>query len=129
MVRIAVVNDDTDFLTLMAELLEDRGWTAIIHREGEDAYQLLKRELPDLIILDIRMGNPEQGWTILELLTLDPEIRSIPVIVCSAAIDDLRKKQDWLHEKGISILPKPFDIDDLYQSVALALDRRLSETT
>lgn len=129
MVRIAVVNDDTDFLTLMGELLEDRGWTPIIHREGEDAFRLLQQDVPDLIILDIRMGHPEQGWTILELLTLDPETRTIPVVVCSAAIDDMRKRQDWLHEKGISILPKPFDIDDLYRSVETALDRRLSETT
>lgn len=126
MTRIAVVNDDTDFLTLMGELLEERGWTAIIHREGGDAYQHIKQDMPDLVILDIRMGHAEQGWTILELLTLDPETSTIPVIVCSAAIDDLRAKQDWLGEKGISILPKPFDIDDLYRSVELALDLRLS---
>lgn len=124
MVRIAVVNDDTDFLTLMGELLEDRGWTAIIHREGDDAYQHIKNDLPDLVILDIRMGNPEEGWKVLELLTLDPETNVVPVIVCSAAIDDLREKQDWLDGKGISILPKPFDIDDLYQSVETALGQR-----
>lgn len=129
MVRIAVVNDDTDFLTLMGELLEDRGWTAVIHREGDDAYRLIKDDPPDLVILDIRMGNPEAGWNILELLTLDPETLTVPVIVCSAAIDDLRKKQDWLNEKGISILPKPFDIDDLYRSVDMVLDRKRRETT
>lgn len=129
MTRIAVINDDTDFLTLMGELLEDRGWTAIIHREGEDAYRLLKQDFPDLIILDIRMGNPEQGWKILELVTLDPETNAIPVIVCSAAIDDLRSKQDWLNEHGISVLPKPFDIDDLYREVEAMLAEKPSGTS
>ncbi len=127
MVRIAVVNDDTDFLTLMGELLEDRGWSAVIHREGDDAYRKVKLDAPDLIILDIRMGNPEEGWKILELLTLDPDTRTIPVIVCSAAIDDLRSKEDWLNQRGISVLPKPFDIDDLYQSVEARLAGRQSE--
>lgn len=124
MVRIAVVNDDTDFLTLMGELLEDQGWSATIHREGDDAYRRIKQDLPDLIILDIRMSNPEEGWKILELLTLDPQTRPIPVIVCSAAIDDLRSKEDWLNQRGVSVLPKPFDIEDLYQSVETRLAER-----
>lgn len=124
MVRIAVVNDDTDFLTLMSEVLEDRGWEVDIHREGNDAFQHLKHDPPDLVVLDIRMNRPEEGWTILELLTLDSATASVPVIVCSAAIDDLRDKEDWLTQHGVAILPKPFDIDDLYRSVEEALASR-----
>jgi DNA-binding response OmpR family regulator len=121
--RIAVVNDDTDFLTLMSEVLEEWDFEVVTIREAENAYSRLKADDPDLVILDIRMGSPEQGWTILELLTLDPATSHVPVIVCSAALDDLRSKEAWLRDHGISSLPKPFDIDDLQVAVSSAINR------
>src|SRR5688572_29184715 len=85
--RIVVVNDDTDFLTLMSDLLTDiGGYEVSICREGHNAYQFVKEQAPDLVILDIRIDGQEMGWTILECLTLDPATRPIPLIVCSAAI-------------------------------------------
>lgn len=121
MPRIAVVNDDTTFLSLMGELIRDRGWEPFICREAGMAYEALKEARPDVIVLDIRLGNPEAGWTILELLTLDPKMRATPVVVCSAAVVDLRSKADWLAAHGIAVLPKPFDIDDLYEHIDAAL--------
>ena len=114
MVKIAVVNDDTTVLTLMSALLEEKGWQTTVIREGSQAYATIKRAHPDLIILDIRLESPEAGWSIVELVKLDPDTRAIPVIVCSAALDELRAKEEWLGERGIATLPKPFDIDDLY---------------
>ncbi|HEX8918052.1 MAG TPA: response regulator [Chloroflexota bacterium] len=117
MVRIAVVNDDTAFLSLMAEVLEENGWETFIVREGKHAYEMIKEHRPDLVILDIRMESPENGWHIIELLKLDRDTAALPMIVCSAAIDDLKAKEEWLKERGIATLPKPFDIDDLYRTV------------
>jgi DNA-binding response OmpR family regulator len=117
MTRIAVVNNDTIFLEMMAAVLAEKGWDTEIYRETTGAHDDLKRTRPDLIILDIRMETPEAGWTLLELLTLDRETATIPVIVCSAAIFDLRTHEGWLNEHGIEVLPKPFDIGDLYEKV------------
>ena len=121
MARIAVVNNDTDFLTLMHDLLTEGGWDSFLCREADICAQTIKQEQPDLVILDIRMGTPEGGWTILELLTLDPATRQIPVIVCSADHRELQDKADWLRQHSILTLPKPFDLDDLYQTVSSAL--------
>ncbi|HLJ67660.1 MAG TPA: response regulator [Chloroflexota bacterium] len=121
MTRIAVVNDDTVFLDMMAAVLEEQGWRVTTHREGDKAYDELKADPPHLIILDIRMESPETGWNVLELLTLDRELRHIPVIVCSAAVRDLREHQDWLMQNGISVLPKPFNLDQLYETVNASL--------
>jgi CheY-like chemotaxis protein len=85
--RVAVINDDTAFLNLMRDLLEtEGGYEAVICREWDDAHAFVKDQRPALVILDIRIGGEEHGWTVLNLLTLDPETRRIPVIVCSAAI-------------------------------------------
>ena len=121
--RIAVINDDTAFLDLMRDLLEaEGGYEAIICREWQDAHAFVKEQNPTLLILDIRIGGEERGWTILNLLTLDPTTRHIPVIVCSAAIQSLHEHQELLSKYGICALPKPFDVDALLDTVARMLE-------
>ena len=120
--RIAVINDDTAFLTLMRELLEtEGGYEAIICREWDDAHAFVKEQRPSLVILDIRMNGEERGWAILNVLTLDPDTRMIPVIVCSAAIQSLHEHQQTLTRYGICALPKPFDLETLLETVARIL--------
>jgi len=118
---IAVANDDTDFLALMGELLRDEGYRVSIHRVAKNAYDELKAALPDLVVLDIHMETPEAGWTLLELLTLEPTLSRIPVVVCSADVVALRAKTENLRAHGCDILEKPFDLDDLLEKVRLGL--------
>jgi CheY-like chemotaxis protein len=120
--RIAVVNDDTVFLDMMVAVLGEFGWEAKAYRESTTAFAELQAELPDLIILDIRMEKPESGWNLLEVLTLDKRLRHIPVIDCSAAIQDLRAHADWLEQNGIAVLPKPFNVDQLRETVVRELE-------
>jgi DNA-binding response OmpR family regulator len=68
MTRIAVINDDQIFLDMMTAVLEERGWAADRYREGDAAFQGIRTDPPDLVILDIRMESPDAGWRVLELL-------------------------------------------------------------
>jgi len=116
--RVAVINDDTAFLDLMRDLLEqEEDYEVLICKEWNNAYQFVLDQQPDLVIQDIRIGGEEHGWTILNLLTLDPRTRPIPIIVCSAAIQSLHEHQDWLSQYAIRALPKPFDLDTLLTSI------------
>ena len=116
--RIAIINDDTAFLELMHDLLEtEENYEVLLCKEWDQAYEVVKSEQPDLVILDIRVGGEEHGWTILNLLTLDPATNSIPAIVCSAAIQSLHEHQDMLSKLGIRALPKPFDLDTLLAAI------------
>jgi len=120
--RIAVINDDTHYLQLMHDLLEEEeGYTVTICKEADDAYGFVKETHPDLVILDIRVGHEETGWLILNLLTLDPATRPIPVIICSAAISSLHEHEELLKKYDCDVLPKPFDLDTLLEKVAAAL--------
>jgi DNA-binding response OmpR family regulator len=123
-VQIAVINDDTTYLQLMHDLLqEEEGYTVTICKEADDAYEFVKQSRPDLVILDIRVGHEENGWMILNLLTLDPVTRPIPVIVCSAAIHSLQEHEALLQRYDCEVLPKPFDLDVLLAKVKAALAR------
>ena len=116
--HIALINDDTAFLDLMRDLLvADEGYEVSICKEWDGAYEFVKRAQPDLVIQDITIGGEEKGWTILNLLTLDPATRPIPVIVCSAAVQSLNEHQPMLDRFGITALPKPFDVNELLSTI------------
>lgn len=120
--HIAVVNDDTVFLQLMDELLrQDEGYEVSTCFVGSNGYRFVRDSQPDLVILDLVFGSPDEGWRTLDLLTLDPRTRRIPVIVCSAATQLLHEHEDWLRQFDVEVLPKPFDLDVLLQKVRTAL--------
>jgi CheY-like chemotaxis protein len=122
--RIALINDDTAYLQLMEDLLqEEEGHEVLTCKISSEAYEFVKEQRPDLVLLDIRMETPQAGWTVVELLTLDPQTRDIPMIVCSAAISDLQDHEDLLKKYGVDVLPKPFDLDTLLQKVEAALTK------
>jgi CheY-like chemotaxis protein len=123
--RIAVVDDDTVLLELLQELFADKGWGLLPCAQGSAAFVLLTQEYPDAILLDLLLETPIGGWQILQRLKQDPLTRSIPVIVWSAAAH-LHDKQSWLAEQGIPVLDKPFEIDELYQTVEAALTGKVT---
>ncbi len=70
---IVVVNDDTAFLQLMEQLLDDEGYEAEALKSTTNAIEHIKKRRPALIILDVRINNEESGLVLLDLMTLDPE--------------------------------------------------------
>lgn len=114
---VAVVNDDTQFLRLMELVLSEAGYETLIFFESGTAFDNIKKHLPALVVMDIRMGHPEAGWVILDLMRLDRETADIPVIVCSADYEALDQREEHLRSKRCRVLRKPFDIDDLISIV------------
>ena len=124
--KISIFNDSPEILGLMKDILQDEGYEVLTWTASTTAHELIKRDLPDLIILDVVMEKPDSGWQLLQLLTLDPETRDIPVVICSADIRFLREHEELFTSKGCWTLAKPFDLDDLISTVreALASGRR-----
>jgi CheY-like chemotaxis protein len=120
---IAVVNDDTVFLKLMHDLLTGEGYEIVLHIEGSSAYQFVRQEMPDLVILDIRIEHPEPGWVTLDLIRLDPVTTEIPVLICSADARQLREKAARLRDMRCETIEKPFDLDDLLKTVRSILPK------
>lgn len=121
---ILVVNDTQEILNLFRDILEGEGYDVCLYSSAFDDLAKVKEIAPDLIILDLLIGNEAHGWQMLQKLKMDRETATIPVVVCSAAMSLLRELEGHLKQKNVEIVPKPFDIDDLLRAVDIALSPR-----
>jgi CheY-like chemotaxis protein len=121
MTRIAIVDDDPEFLGLMCDALALEGYQTITLSGSRGSFEVLRDQPVDLIVVDIRMEQPTSGWQLLDRLRSDVRTEDIPILVCSAACDDLQAHEAWLGAQRIASLDKPFDIDDLYRAVRRTL--------
>jgi CheY-like chemotaxis protein len=114
---IALVDDDAAILDLLTEILADEGYQTISCRTGSEALEAIQKELPALVLLDMRLEYPESGWIVLEKLRHDPTTMDIPVMLCTADTRYLRECEQQLRAQGCDILEKPFDLDIVLEKV------------
>lgn len=115
---ILVVDDDQETLEMMGRLLSMEGYQPILCSDAAAAYEIARRTQPDLVILDVMMGDPEAGWTILTRLRADPATAQIPAIMYSADAQFLRTRKGILRMNACAILEKPFHMHDLLLGIA-----------
>lgn len=113
---IVVINDSPDLLELARLLFEDEGYDVKVAQVGQGAYDLIRQTMPDLVLLDVRLPDIS-GWDILQALRLDANTASIPVLMCSAAVGEMRDLEEQLASTGVDWLIKPFSIDTLLEKV------------
>jgi DNA-binding response OmpR family regulator len=124
--RILVVNDTQEILDLFRTLLEDEGYEVILSSYPLQTVDQVEQIAPELIILDLMFGDEKYGFQMLEMLKLSRATMSIPVIICTAALQAVREMEGYLVSKGIAVVYKPFDIDDLIKTVNQALETHKS---
>ncbi len=80
--KILVVDDEPDTLAFISTVLEDNGAKVFEARDGDEALEVARREIPDLVTLDISMPGKD-GGQVFEEMRKDPELASIPVCIIS----------------------------------------------
>lgn len=103
---------------MIAAALEAEGY---IVDGSADAFLDIRHSGADLIILDLFLHGETAGWQQLDILTIDPLTRAIPVIICSAALASLASARPKLALLDVAVLEKPFDLEQLSAAVAAAL--------
>ena len=120
--RILVIDDDEALLELYQAILEDAGYevslSPTVFADVSDVEQLH----PDLLLLDVKISQAEDGLTQLEQLRSYPPTRSLPVILCTAAAaKPTRERVEALRQQGVPVVYKPFDIEKLFQMIQRVL--------
>lgn len=120
MANILVVEDDNSVSELIKKVLETENHTVEIAPSAENSKAVLKAGSFDLAIIDIIL--PGQGGMDL-ILEIHEQLPSLPIILTSGKIDMNNSTFKVLaHQFGvISVLPKPFTVDELISTVAEAL--------
>ena len=82
--RIVVADNEEDIVRLVAFVLRRRGYTVLEARSGEEALDLIRRERPDLAVLDLRMPGMD-GLQVIRALAADETVEPLPLIMLSAS--------------------------------------------
>jgi len=111
--KLLYIDDEVDACQTIVEFFGLRGFDVLVAFDGENGYALIKKENPQIIVMDLKIAGTS-GIDLLERL-LSEQIR-IPVIVVSAyqeAMSDIR-------ERGLVVnkyFSKPYDLTSLYNAV------------
>jgi two-component system, OmpR family, alkaline phosphatase synthesis response regulator PhoP len=118
--HILVVDDERDLADLVAINLEVAGYRVSLARDGIEALESIRRERPDLVLLDVMMPRAD-GWQVLGALQQDETTRDLPVVMLTALAGERDVIRGHL-EGAVSYVTKPFDIKALVRCVEEALE-------
>lgn len=90
MSRILVVDDDKKIIRLVQSYLEQAGYQVLTALDGETALHLIRRERPDLLVLDLMLPGRD-GWEITRLVRGDKSMAGLPIIMLTARVEDTDK--------------------------------------
>jgi CheY-like chemotaxis protein len=119
MAKILVVDDDRDFIKITRMILQSGGYDVVTASSGEEGLNLMRREKPNLVILDVMMAYILEGLDIRRQMADDPDLKNIPVIMSTSLTgervqrtlpsDEYVPDSAWLH--------KPIDPDKLLEQI------------
>jgi CheY-like chemotaxis protein len=119
MPKVLSVEDEPEIAELVRRWLEEDDYEVIQARDGTSALALAASERPDLILLDINLGEfSPDGWEVIRRLKEDPATRSIPVIALTAHAQRVEHRDRALREGFVEHVSKPFDHDLLMARIS-----------
>jgi DNA-binding response OmpR family regulator len=119
---ILIADDDEDILQLVGFRLERSGYTVIKARDGQEAIEAAKKQVPDLAVLDVRMPKFD-GYEVTRALRADEATKRVPVILLTAKVQD-GDVQRGFDAGADDYVRKPFSPQELRSRVQAILGRR-----
>lgn len=123
MPKIRIIDDDLELAGNIAAELEGRGYTVSTLDEIEGALKSLKKDMPDLLVLDVMFPeNLSAGFDLARKIRQDREIRNLPIILLTGVNMDSSVKfsgedidDDWMPVQ--EFVDKPVDIEILVKKI------------
>lgn len=129
--EILVVDDDPDIRDSLRIILEQRGYRVRLANNGKQALEMLQKDLPDLMILDVMMSSDTEGFDLAYELRSQPKYAELPIILLTAFLDKVRADGPgaWQHVLGEAwpaewMFEKPVDTKRLLAKIDAVLASR-----
>jgi twitching motility two-component system response regulator PilH len=114
--KILVVDDSATERHVLVTLLESKGYSIVTASNGEEGVAAAKRELPDLILMDVVMPGMN-GYQATRTISRDEATKHIPVIMCTSK--DQETDKIWgMRQGALDYMVKPVDADALLAKLA-----------
>jgi DNA-binding response OmpR family regulator len=121
--RLVYVEDEVEMIDLVRLILGRRGFEVIGASGGVDGLEAVRREMPDLVLLDLMMPDLD-GWEVFQKMKADEALRGIPVIVVTAKAQTIDRVLGLHIAKVDDYISKPFSPQEIINSVEKVLARR-----
>lgn len=119
--RILVVDDDLSIVKVVRGYLEQSGYQVLSAADGETALHMLRRERPDLLVLDLMLPKRD-GREITRLVRADQTLAALPIIMLTARVEDTDKIVG-LELGADDYITKPFNAHEVVARVNALLRR------
>jgi len=110
---LLIIEDDINFARILLDLSRQQGFNVLVALRGGSGLNLARRFVPDAILLDIHLPDMD-GWTVLDRVKHDPDIRHIPIHIISS--DD--RLQRGFQLGAIDYLQKPISSEALTEALS-----------
>ena len=114
--RLAYIEDEEEMIDLVRLILGHRGYKVLGANGGQEGLELVRKELPDMILLDLMMPDLD-GWDVYHQIKSDNLTRDIPVIVITAKAQDIDKILGLQVAKVQDYISKPFKPQELVDRI------------
>lgn len=138
--RILIIDDEPDIVTFLSAVLEENGYSSLSAKDGVEGLDVVRKEKPDLILLDLMMPK-KSGITLFQELRNDPQMSDIPVVVVTGVSEvtgvdfrnfmykrPLKDEKKFVETTGLTkytvpngYVEKPIDPDELIKAIKEAL--------
>ena len=117
MARVLIVEDNEMNRDMLGRRLTRKGWEVLVAVDGPDGIETAKRELPDIILMDVALGVMD-GWEATRVIKATAETAHIPIIALTAhALESDRRKS--VEAGCCEFETKPVDITRLVEKMEL----------
>jgi CheY-like chemotaxis protein len=124
--KIVMVDDNTDYLFTMETFLKRNGFEVKTSDDGQKGLEQIRKEIPDIILLDVMMETLFSGFELCKHLRMDDDLKDIPIIGISGMVDELgidyNQWPDYDYFKPDAFLDKPVDKQKLLRLIPETID-------
>jgi len=125
--KIVLVDDNTDYLFTMETFLQRNGFEVFTEDDGQKGLDLIRRENPDIVLLDVMMESLFSGFELCKKLRTEDELKHIPIIGISGMGDELgidyKQWPDFEYFSPDAFLDKPVDKPRLLELIPETIEK------
>ena len=117
-IKVLIADDEDAILEIMAKKVAMQGYAVVTARDGQEAWDKITAENPDVIVLDITMPKMD-GWAVLHKLRSEPPSKKWQPVIILSALGETANIQKGLDLEADHYLTKPCRIEDILKGIRL----------